>query len=102
MALLLGKGWKVATILERIRGHYDVQEVEFGRVYRWRPERVVAECGCGAMTILASSASSSTACSLCGTNLSTTAREEPTAEQPDAETLHPWRYEEDREDAGLP
>lgn len=92
----------MATAVERIKGHYDVQEVEFGRVYRWCPERVVAECGCGAKTILTILTAYSATCRRCGTDLDSTIPEEPAAEQPDAETLHPWRYEEDREGAGLP
>ena len=90
----------MANIVERIRGHYDVQEVDFGRVYRWRPERIVAECACGAKSVLI--ASSAATCERCGADLASTIRAEPSAGEPDAETLHPWRYEEDREDAGLP
>lgn len=86
-------------MVERIKGHYDVQEVEFGRVYRWCPERVVAECGCGAKMLLTAS---SATCRRCGTDLSSNIPEGSATDQPDAETLHPWRYEEDREGAGLP
>jgi hypothetical protein len=25
-------------VIERIEGHYEAQEVEFGRVYRWTPK----------------------------------------------------------------
>ena len=89
-------------MVERIKGRYDVQEVEFGRVYCWCPERVVAECGCGAKTILTILTASSATCRRCGTDLAPTIPEEPSIGQPDAETLHPWRYEEDREGAGLP
>lgn len=89
----------MATVVERIRGHYDVQEVDFGRVYRWCPERIVAECGCGAKLVLTASAAT---CGRCGADLAPTIRAEPATGEPDAETLHPWRYEEDREDAGLP
>jgi hypothetical protein len=32
---------------ENTEGHYDVQEVEMGEVYTWRPESVVVECDCG-------------------------------------------------------
>jgi hypothetical protein len=32
---------------EHTEGHYDVQEVEMGEVYTWRPESVVVECDCG-------------------------------------------------------
>jgi hypothetical protein len=31
----------VVRIVERVAEHYDVEEREFGRVYRWRPARVV-------------------------------------------------------------
>lgn len=31
-------------IVERVEGHYDVQDVEFGRVYRWCPESFSVEC----------------------------------------------------------
>ena len=35
-------------VIERVSGHYDVREIEFGRVYRWRPGCVVVECDrCG-------------------------------------------------------
>ncbi len=33
--------------IERIGGNYEVEELEFGLVYRWRPERFVVECDCG-------------------------------------------------------
>ena len=35
------------TAIERTGGHYEVQEVDFGRVYRWCPEHVNIECECG-------------------------------------------------------
>ena len=35
-------------VIERIAEHYDVQEMPFGRDYRWSPEQVVIECSkCG-------------------------------------------------------
>lgn len=34
-------------VIERTAAHYDVQEVEFGTVYRWCPETAVVECECG-------------------------------------------------------
>jgi hypothetical protein len=33
-------------IVERIGGHYEAQEVEFGMVYTWRSESLMAECEC--------------------------------------------------------
>jgi hypothetical protein len=36
----------VTQIIERVKAHYEVEEVEFGTVYIWCPERVVVECDC--------------------------------------------------------
>ena len=63
----------MVTVVERIRGYYDVEEVEFGTVRRWCPERVIAECACGGMTILTAS---SATCRLCGQDLSVVFRRE--------------------------
>ena len=41
----IGKRSTVATkVIERIEAHYEVQDVEMGKVYRWCPESVVVEC----------------------------------------------------------
>jgi hypothetical protein len=37
----------VTQVIERVKAHYEVQEVEMGTVYRWCPESVVVRCGCG-------------------------------------------------------
>ena len=42
----------MANVIECAEGRYEVQDVEFGRVYKWRPERVVVECDCGERTAL--------------------------------------------------
>lgn len=34
-------------VIEREQAHYEVQEVPYGKVYCWRPERVLFECECG-------------------------------------------------------
>ena len=39
-------------VIEHIQGHYDVEDVEFGRVYKWHPGSVVVECVCGERLIL--------------------------------------------------
>ena len=39
-------------VLEYLEEHYEVQEVPFGRVYKWCPESAVVECDCGESTIL--------------------------------------------------
>ena len=34
-------------VIEHERERYEVHEVPYGKVYSWRPERVVFECDCG-------------------------------------------------------
>jgi hypothetical protein len=34
-------------VIESIAGYYEAEEVAFGVVYKWCPERVVIECDCG-------------------------------------------------------
>ena len=84
-------------MIERAEGRYEVQDVEFGRVYRWRPEQVVVECECGERTTLTGS---ETTCR-CGADYTVVFRGESAASLED-EALHPWRYAGDRESAGIP
>jgi hypothetical protein len=70
-------------VIERIEGHYEAQEVEFGRVYRWTPETVVIDCDCRERLLLTGFA---TTCKGCGAD----------------RTLHPWRYARDRVGSGIP
>jgi hypothetical protein len=88
-------------IIERAEGRYEVQDVVFGRVYRWCPERVVVECGCGEEPILTASVLT---CNGCGADHAAVFEEEERAAggRTGDETLHPWRYDRDREGAGLP
>jgi hypothetical protein len=91
----------MARVIERSGGRYEVQEVDFGTVYKWCPECVVIECDCGEMTIL----TSSMARCWCGVDHTTLVRGEllsrGTRDLRD-KALHPWRYAKDREGAGLP
>jgi hypothetical protein len=90
------------TALERTEGHYEVQDVEFGKVYRWSPGHVNIECECGER--LNFTAVYAATCPRCGADHTATIREELTAERTSKnETLHPWRYEaQSLEDTGLP
>ncbi len=88
----------MATIVERDAGRYEVQEVEFGRVYRWRPERVVVECDCGDRATLTYSAP----ICRCGADHTMIVREELADLSLEDEILHPWRYAGEREGAALP
>ena len=82
---------------EHTEAGYDVQEVEMGQVYTWRPESIVLECGCGERLTLAASA---TTCGSCGANHEVAASEGLDGERLGDEAAHPWRYTEDRGDAG--
>ncbi len=86
-------------VIERTEGHYDVQEVEFGTVYRWCPECVVVECYCGERLTLTHSQST---CPACGADHASIVREELAARRVGDETIHPWHYAEGRQDVGLP
>src|SRR5215212_5233016 len=60
-------------VIERTEGHYDVQEVQFGTVYRWCPECVVLECYCGERQTLTHSQST---CPECDADHTSIVREE--------------------------
>jgi hypothetical protein len=81
----------LAKVIECAQAHYEVQDVEMGKVYRWRPESVVVECECGEELPLTAS---KYACDECGTEHRTLVEEalEPRADEDDEEVLdHPWR-----------
>ncbi len=89
------------TMVERVEGHYEVQDVEFGQVYRWCPECIVVECDCGERLSLTGS---TTVCSWCGADHTDIVQEEQDIKGQFLrdEDLHPWRYAGDREDIGIP
>ena len=89
----------VVHIVERVAAHYDVEEAGFGKVYRWCPANVVAECYCGDKINLTLS---KTTCHVCGSDLSEAAREGLSAQKARDEELHPWRYAREPQGAGLP
>lgn len=94
----MGKGKLVAKIVERARAGYEVEDVQYGKVYRWQPETVVVECGCGEE---ASLTHSETACEECGTEHTGLVRGDLSDRQPQGdEDVHPWRYSGDGEDDG--
>ena len=88
----------MVTVMERNAGRYEVQELELGMVYSWRPEHIVVECDCGTRLTLTASA---TVCK-CGADHKAVVREELKDRRLEDPTLHPWRYAGDREDVGLP
>jgi hypothetical protein len=63
----IGKRSTVATkVIERIEAHYEVQDVEMGKVYRWCPESVVVECECGKKLSLTASKNAYGDCGIIG------------------------------------
>jgi hypothetical protein len=85
-------------VIERIAEHYDVQEMPFGRDYRWSPEQVVGECKCGKKTAFKrSSLISSVAVCQCGEDSAVDIEEEEVVAHMLGEDWeldhHPWRHD---------
>ena len=84
-------------LIERVAPRYEVTLVEMGRVYRWRPELVVTECGCGRrLTIRCSDITDGVVCVCeCGEDEMVGIREElvtPLLDEDHEAHRHPWRY----------
>jgi hypothetical protein len=62
--------------IEDTDGRFEVQEVVFGRVFKWCPEIALVECDCGVMTTLDCS---ETTCAWCGADHAVLVREELSA-----------------------
>ncbi len=71
-------------VIEREQAHYEVQEVPYGKVYSWRPERVLFECGCGEQLVW----KGGRARCRCGATYEDFGEKEP--ESRAEEVLHPW------------
>ena len=77
----------MAKVIERVQAHYEVQDVEMGKVYRWQPESIVVECYCGNTLTLTALKN---ACGKCGADLRATV-EVVLEGRPNEEVKHPWR-----------
>ena len=94
-------------IIERVAEHYDTQEMEFARTYRWCPECVLMECSkCGKrMTLTRSELIDTQPDCECGMGHSATAREAVIVQLLDKNYEahhHPWRYWHTTRDEGIP
>jgi len=99
-------------ILERLKGHYEAQEVPFGVVYRWCPPCSVVECECGRRLTLKRSnpLDFPTDVCECGEDSTDYDQEEELEVvevvvgelMEEDEALHPWRYAGERKGRGLP
>ena len=97
----------MTKIVERVAGHYDTQELEFGTTYIWCPEYVVLECTKCArkMTLTRSELIDTQPDCECGKGHTAGAREEVVLELLDEEYEahhHPWRYWYTTKDIGIP
>ena len=84
-------------VIERVAEHYDAQNMEFGRIYKWCPERVVVECKCGKrMTLKRFDLIEAGAYCECGMEHTASVREEVVIQLLDEDYEahhHPWRYD---------
>ncbi len=90
-------------VIERLEEHYEVQEVPFGRSYKWCPECIVVECDCGERLIFKLSALTDFgAVCECGAHLTRGIQEKLQGHQPDVRgqmledheaTQHPWLHD---------
>src|SRR5215204_342076 len=79
---------KSTKVIERVEAHYEVQDVEMGKVYRWRPANVLVECTCGEEPSLSAFR---TTCGECGADHVAFVGDLLDARTEDKGD-HPWRY----------
>jgi hypothetical protein len=92
-------------LIGHTKGHYETQDVEYGKVYKWHPESVTVECEeCGKRsTFTRSSLISSLITCDCGMDLTAHVRGELVIYVLEKdEDLHPWRYQHPSEGTGIP
>ena len=92
-------------ILEHTEGHYETQDVEYGKVYRWCPESVMIECEeCGKRsTHIRTALIGSLITCECGKDHTARVREELVFQVLDeGDDLHPWRDLHLSEGTGIP
>jgi ribosomal protein L37E len=82
-------------IIEHTEGHYEIQVLDFGTTYRWRPENVEIECEeCGRRSIhTRSSLISSLITCECDKDDTARMRADLVVQvlKEEDEVLHPWR-----------
>jgi hypothetical protein len=78
----------MVKVIERVDAHYEVQDLEMGKVYRWCPGRAVVECTCREELTLSAL---KTTCPECGMDHADII-EEGLIARPEDKGDHPWRY----------
>ena len=77
----------VTKVKASVQGHYEVEEIPYGRDYKWVPAHALVECDCGRTTDVDGAHA---VCSGCGSDLAGAVGEIP-ARRPTDEVLRPWR-----------
>ena len=78
----------MVKVVERLAAHYEVQDVQKGKVYRWCPEKAIVECDCGQTLTLDLSV---TVCDKCGEDHALLIHQVLDS-RPEYEIEYPWRY----------
>lgn len=76
----------MSKVRVRIEGHYEVQEVAYGKDYVWQPGHALIECDCGQAL---DANEHHAACPNCGADHTAVVREVVGRHLSD-EVLHPW------------
>ena len=90
---------QTVAMIEHTEARYEVQEVEMGQVYTWRPESVAVEWDCNESP---TPTASTTTCGGCGADHEAAASEGLEGKRLGNKAAHPWNYAEDRGEAGPP
>jgi hypothetical protein len=91
-------------VIERVDARYDIEEVQLGKVYKWRPESLLIECECGQRFTLTASRITCEECGKEHIDLVGEALRDQRERQRwlREEELHPWRYAEESEEDNDP
>ena len=79
----------MVKVLECVGEHYEFQEVQRARVYRWCPATITLECECGERPTLTLSR---TTCVGCGADHTDVIAEVLETRMEEDEGHHPWRF----------
>lgn len=75
-----------------IEGHYELQELAYGKDYVWQPSHALLECDCGRMM---DADQHHTTCPNCGSDHADLMREVVGRHLLGEEVLHPWHRDYD-------
>ena len=89
----------MTTTKERVEGHYEVEEVPYGKVYKWTPGHALLECECGQLLLVDAT---STTCPGCGADCADAVQglegrplSEDEAYRPEHRAYEEWQREEE-------